>query len=73
MRRLARPKPFSDALGDCADRVVAIGQYLRLFERAWFNLNTLWQPMNAQSIGLDRYRVVLEARSSKAWTTMSRR
>jgi len=37
------------------------GQELRLFERGWFNLKTWWQPAE-QSIGLDRYRVVVEAR-----------
>lgn len=37
------------------------GQHYRLFERGWFNLKTWWQPAE-QSIGLDRYRVVIEAR-----------
>ena len=37
------------------------GQQYRLFERGWFNLKTWWQPAE-QSIGLDRYRVVVEAR-----------
>lgn len=36
------------------------GQQLRLFERGWFNLKTWWQP-SEQSIGLDRYQVVVEA------------
>ncbi|WP_258910808.1 SdiA-regulated domain-containing protein [Pseudomonas putida] len=36
------------------------GQEFRLFERGWFNLKTWWQPAG-QSIGLDRYRVVVEA------------
>jgi len=36
------------------------GQEFRLFERGWFNLKTWWQP-SEQSIGLDRYRVVVEA------------
>lgn len=36
------------------------GQEFRLFERGWFNLKTWWQPAE-RSIGLDRYRVVLEA------------
>ncbi|MFJ4390159.1 SdiA-regulated domain-containing protein [Pseudomonas soli] len=39
----------------------AAGHEFRLFERAWFNFKTWWQPA-AQSIGLDRYQVVLEAR-----------
>lgn len=36
------------------------GQEFRLFERGWFNLKTWWQPAQ-QSIGLHRYRVVVEA------------
>jgi len=36
------------------------GQEFRLFERGWFNLKTWWHPAE-RSIGLDRYRVVLEA------------
>jgi len=35
-------------------------QEFRLFERGWFNLKTWWQPAE-QGIGLDRYRVVIEA------------
>ncbi|MDT3748618.1 SdiA-regulated domain-containing protein [Pseudomonas kurunegalensis] len=37
------------------------GQEFRLFERGWFNLKTWWQ-LAEQSIGLDRYRVVVEAK-----------
>ncbi|MGY3171076.1 uncharacterized protein YjiK [Pseudomonas sp. TE12234] len=66
MRRFARPKPLILILSAIALIVlVAIGQYLRLFERAWFNLNTLWQPMDTQSIGLDQYQVVLEGQVIK--------
>ncbi|MBA6063588.1 SdiA-regulated domain-containing protein [Pseudomonas mosselii] len=36
------------------------GHEFRLFERGWFNLKTWWQPAE-QSIGLDRYRVAIEA------------
>jgi uncharacterized protein YjiK len=36
------------------------GQEFRLFERGWFNLKTWWQPAE-QSIGLDRYRAVVQA------------
>jgi len=39
----------------------AAGHEFRLFERGWFNLKTWWQPAE-QSIGLDRYQVLLEAR-----------
>ncbi|EJN27072.1 hypothetical protein PMI36_00701 [Pseudomonas sp. GM79] len=62
MRRLARPKPLILILSVIAlIMLVAVGQYLRLFERTWFNVQTLWQPMNAQSIGLDQYQVTIEA------------
>jgi uncharacterized protein YjiK len=62
MRRLARPKPLMLILSVIALSVlVAVGQYLRLFERAWFNLQAVWLPDNAQSIGLDQYQVVVEA------------
>ncbi|WP_460119926.1 SdiA-regulated domain-containing protein [Pseudomonas sp. S2_C03] len=64
MRRFARPKPLILILLAIALLILlTIGQYLRLFERAWFNLYTLWQPESAQSIGLDRYLVTLEGRS----------
>jgi uncharacterized protein YjiK len=36
------------------------GQEFRLFERGWFNFKAWWQPAE-QGIGLDRYRVVIEA------------
>ena len=63
MRRLARPKPLILMfLAIALIVLVAFGQYLRLFERAWFNMHTLWQPESAQSIGLNRYQVTLEAR-----------
>ena len=63
MRRLARPKPLILILSVIAlIALVAAGQYLRLFERAWFNLHTLWQPVNGQSIALDQYQVAVEAR-----------
>ncbi|WHS60619.1 SdiA-regulated domain-containing protein [Pseudomonas sp. G2-4] len=63
MRRLARPKPLILILLISAlIASIAVGQYLRLFERAWFNLNTLWRPLSEQSIGLDQYRVTVEAR-----------
>ena len=53
MRRLARPKPLIIFLSVIALSVlIAFGQHLRLFERTWFNLRTLWQPMSTQSIGL---------------------
>jgi uncharacterized protein YjiK len=61
MRRLARPKPLFLLLIVVLITLIAAGQYLRLFERAWFNLNTLWQPINDQAISLDQYQVTLEA------------
>ena len=64
MRRFARPKPLMLILLAITLLIlVAVGQYLRLFERAWFNLNTLWQPESAQSIGLGHYQVTVEGRS----------
>ncbi|MXI49948.1 DNA-binding protein [Pseudomonas moraviensis] len=63
MRRLARPKPLILVLLMIVlIALIAIGQYLRLFERAWFNLHTLWQPLSSEAIGLDQYRVTIEAR-----------
>lgn len=63
MRRLARPKPLILVLLMIVlIAMIAIGQYLRLFERAWFNLHTLWQPVSSEAIGLDQYRVAIEAR-----------
>lgn len=41
--------------------LIALGQYQRLFERAWFNLHVLWQPVSSRSMGLDQYQVVTEA------------
>ncbi|MDR6960764.1 DNA-binding protein [Pseudomonas brassicacearum] len=64
MRRLARPKPLILILLISAlIASIAAGQYLRLFERAWFNLNTLWHPLSEQSIALDQYRVTVEAQA----------
>lgn len=63
MRRLARPKPLILLLLMIVlVALIAIGQYLRLFERVWFNLHTLWQPLSSEAIGLDQYRVTIEAR-----------
>ncbi len=63
MRRLARPKPLFAILSVIAlIALIAIGQYLRLFERAWFNLHSVWQPFSSQAIGLDQYQVEVEAR-----------
>jgi uncharacterized protein YjiK len=63
MHRLARPKPLILILTGIALIVlVAVGQYMRLFERAWFNVHTLWQPLSSESIGLSQYRVEIEAR-----------
>ena len=63
MRRLARPKLLILILSVIAlIALIAVGQYMRLFERAWFNLNTLWQPQSSESIGLDQFRVDIDAR-----------
>ena len=62
MRRLARPKPLILILLTLVlILLIAAGQHLRLFERAWFNLNTYWQPISEETIALDQYRVTLEA------------
>ncbi|MDP9783382.1 SdiA-regulated domain-containing protein [Pseudomonas fluorescens] len=62
MRRLARPKPlFLILLTLALIFLIAVGQHLRLFERAWFNLNTLWKTTSEQAIALDQYRVTIEA------------
>ncbi|WP_223471168.1 MULTISPECIES: SdiA-regulated domain-containing protein [unclassified Pseudomonas] len=62
MRRLARPKPLILILLTLAlIFLIAAGQHLRLFERAWFNVNTLFKPINEQAIALDQYQVTVEA------------
>ena len=62
MRRLARPKPILLMIAlVIVISAVAVAQYFRLFERAWFNWQAWPQPTNEQSIGLADYRVVLEA------------
>jgi uncharacterized protein YjiK len=62
MRRLVRPKPlFLLLLAIVLIALIAAGQYLRLFERAWFNMSSLWHPVNEQAIALDQYQVALEA------------
>ncbi|MGN8345338.1 SdiA-regulated domain-containing protein [Pseudomonas sp. SMV71] len=62
MRRFARPKPlFMILLTTLLVALIAGGQHLRLFERAWFNLNTLWKPIDEQAIALDQYQVAIEA------------
>ncbi|MDO7898646.1 SdiA-regulated domain-containing protein [Pseudomonas citrulli] len=62
MRRFARPKPLILMLLAIAlIAAIAVGQHLRLFERAWFNLNALWSPAHGQAIALDQYRVTVEA------------
>ncbi|WP_409315821.1 SdiA-regulated domain-containing protein [Pseudomonas sp. KCJK9016] len=63
MRRLARPKPLLIILSVITLlALIAIGQYLRLFERAWFNLQSHWQPHRIEAINLDRYHVAIEGR-----------
>jgi len=63
MRRYVRLPLVLAACGLLA--VLALGvaeQQFRLAERGWFNLKTWWQPAE-QSMGLDRYRVVIEAQA----------
>ena len=62
MRRYLRLPLIAVAVGLLAVVVLGVaGQQYRLFERGWFNLKTWWQPA-AEGIGLDQYRVVIEAR-----------
>lgn len=63
MRRLARSKPLVLLLVIVLIALITAGQHLRLFERAWFNLNSLWQPINEQAIALDQYQATLEAQT----------
>jgi uncharacterized protein YjiK len=62
MRRLARPKPLIFVLLTFVlVLLITAGQYLRLFERAWFNINTLWHTVGEQAIALDKYQVTVQA------------
>ena len=62
MRRFIRLPLIALSVGLLLALLLAVaGQEYRLFERGWFNLKTWWQPAE-QSIGLDRYQVVIEAR-----------
>ncbi|WP_110970286.1 MULTISPECIES: SdiA-regulated domain-containing protein [Pseudomonas] len=62
MRRFLRLPLIALSVGLLLALLLAVaGQEYRLFERGWFNLKTWWQPAE-QSIGLDRYQVVIEAR-----------
>ncbi|MCU1735339.1 MULTISPECIES: SdiA-regulated domain-containing protein [unclassified Pseudomonas] len=62
MRRFLRLPLIALSVGLLVALLLGVaGQEYRLFERGWFNLKTWWQPAE-QSIGLDRYRVVIEAR-----------
>ncbi|WP_223455890.1 MULTISPECIES: SdiA-regulated domain-containing protein [unclassified Pseudomonas] len=62
MRRFARVKSLILILSVVSlIALMAIAQYQRLFERAWFNLHALWQPVSSRSMGLDQYQVVTEA------------
>ena len=63
MRRLARPKPLALILMVAV--LLALGvaaQYYRLYERAWFNLQSWLHPLSEQSMALNDYQVVLEAK-----------
>ncbi|MFJ2984331.1 MULTISPECIES: SdiA-regulated domain-containing protein [unclassified Pseudomonas] len=61
MRRYVRLPLVLAVLGLLAVLVLGMAeQQFRFAERGWFNLKTWWQPAE-QSMGLDRYRVVIEA------------
>lgn len=36
-------------------------QHYRLFERAWFNAQQMWQPIDPDAINLDEYRAVIQS------------
>lgn len=62
MHRFARPKSLVLILSVASlIALIAVAQYQRLFERTWFNLHVLWQPVSSPSMGLDQYQVVTEA------------
>ncbi|MCF5142224.1 DNA-binding protein [Pseudomonas sp. PA-6-1D] len=63
MRRLACPKPAFFILLLLALVIAgAVAQNFRLFERVWFNLQHWRHPADERSIGLNDYRVSLEAK-----------
>ena len=63
MRRLARPKPLALILLIAALLALAmLGQYYRLYERTWFNLQAWLHPVGEHSMALNDYRVVIEAK-----------
>lgn len=63
MRRLARPKPLALILLIAVVLVMGVAaQYYRLYERAWFNLQSWLHPLSEQSMALNDYRVVIEGK-----------
>ncbi|KAF1311159.1 DNA-binding protein [Pseudomonas sp. SG-MS2] len=61
MRRYVRLPLVLAVIGLLAVLLLGVAeQQFRLLERGWFNFKTWWQPAE-QSMGLDRYRVVIEA------------
>jgi uncharacterized protein YjiK len=63
MRRYVRLPLVLAVIGLLAVLLLGVAeQQFRLLERGWFNFKTWWQPAE-QSMGLDRYGVVIEAQS----------
>jgi uncharacterized protein YjiK len=63
MHRLARPKPLALILLVAVVLALGVaGQYYRLYERGWFNLQSWLHPLSEQSMALNDYRVVIEAK-----------
>lgn len=63
MHRLARPKSLALILLVAVVLALGVaGQYYRLYERAWFNLQSWLHPLSEQSMALNDYRVVIEAK-----------
>ncbi|WP_095145991.1 MULTISPECIES: SdiA-regulated domain-containing protein [unclassified Pseudomonas] len=63
MRRLARPKSLALIMLIAAVLALGVlGQYYRLYERTWFNLQAWLHPLSEQSMALNDYQVVIEAK-----------
>ncbi|WP_028693293.1 SdiA-regulated domain-containing protein [Pseudomonas cremoricolorata] len=61
MRRVFRLPLLLSMLGLCLLLLAVAAQEFRLFERAWFNVKTWWQPAQ-QGIALQDYQVSIEAK-----------
>ena len=71
MYRLTRLQPLYLILGLMAALLAAFVHNHRLWQRAWFDLQTYWQVAAPESLGLGDYRVVLEAQPIKGLDEVS--